>query len=165
MAKILILNGSPRKNGKTASLVKAFSEGAQDAGNEVKELYLTGMNINGCLACEGCQKGAGGCVQKDEMAAIYDAFEWADTVVFASPQFWGTVSGQLKIVIDRLYAALFGKQVMKKFAVIMTARGHMYEMTEDFFAIFTQFLGWENVGNVFGAGKEDEARALGSSIS
>ena len=52
MAKIVILNGSPRKNGKTASLVKAFVEGAESVGNEVKELYLQGMNIGGCLACE-----------------------------------------------------------------------------------------------------------------
>ena len=40
MAKIVVLNGSPRKNGKTASLVKAFVEGAESVGNEVKELYL-----------------------------------------------------------------------------------------------------------------------------
>jgi multimeric flavodoxin WrbA len=165
MAKVLVLNGSPRKNGKTASLIKAFMEGAESSGNEVRELYLTGMNINGCLACEACQKGAGGCVQKDDMLAVYDAFEWADTVVFASPQYWGTVSGQLKVVIDRLYAALFGKRVVKRFVVIMTARGNMYEMTEDFFSIFIRFLGWENVGNVFGAGKEEQAKALGASIS
>ena len=47
MAKILILNGSPRKNGKTASLVKAFVEGAEASGNEVKNLYLQDMNIGG----------------------------------------------------------------------------------------------------------------------
>lgn len=56
VAKIVILNGSPRKNGKTASLVKAFINGAESVGNEVKELYLQGMNIGGCLACEGCQR-------------------------------------------------------------------------------------------------------------
>ena len=62
MARIVILNGSPRKNGKTASLVKAFIEGAESAGNEVRELYLQGMNIGGCLACEGCQRNGGNCV-------------------------------------------------------------------------------------------------------
>ena len=59
MAKIVILNGSPRKNGKTASLVKAFIDGAESVGNEVKELYLQGMNIGGCIAdCDmcGCEK-------------------------------------------------------------------------------------------------------------
>ena len=164
MAKVLILNGSPRKNGKTASLVKAFVEGAEASGNEVKELYLQGMNVGGCLACEGCQRNNGTCVQKDDMQIVNEAFLWADVVVFASPQYWGTITGQLKIVIDRLYAVLFGHPVQKKFAVIMTARGDMYGMTKDFFSIFTRFLAWENIGNVLGAGKEEEARALGARI-
>ena len=164
MNKILILNGSPRKNGKTASLVKSFKEGAESSGNEVKELYLQGMKIGGCLACEGCQRTGNGCVQKDDMGIVYDAFTWCNVVVFASPQYWGTITGQLKIVIDRLYAALFGSPVQKKFVVIMTARGEMYDMTLDFFSIFTRFLVWENVGNVLGAGKEEEAKKFGASI-
>ena len=164
MKKILILNGSPRKNGKTASLIKAFTEGAESAGNEIKELYITGMKIGGCLACEGCQRNGGVCIQKDDMQLVVEAFLWADVVVFASPQYWGTVTGQLKIVIDRLYAVLFGSPKMKQFVVIMTARGNMYDMTEDFFSIFTRFLGWKNLGNLFGAGKEAEARMLGASI-
>jgi multimeric flavodoxin WrbA len=165
MAKIVILNGSPRKNGTTASLVKSFIKGAESSGNEVRELYLQGMNIGGCLACESCQRNGGTCVQKDDMQIVSEAFLWADVVVFASPQYWGTITGQLKIVIDRLYAVLFGSPKVKQFVVIMTARGNMYEMTEDFFSIFIRFLGWKNLGNIFGAGKEDEARMLGESIS
>lgn len=164
MAKILILNGSPRKNGTTASLVKAFRDGAEKSGNEVKELYVPGMTIKGCLACEACQKNGGTCVQKDDMLIVNEAFLWADVIVFASPQFWGTITGQLKIVIDRLYATLFGHQIKKKFVVIMTARGEMYDMTEEFFSIFTRFLGWENIGNVLGSGKEAQAQALGEKI-
>ncbi len=164
MKKILILNGSPRKNGKTASLVKSFVEGAESVGNEVKELYLQGMNIGGCLACEGCQRNGGTCVQKDDMQIVSEDFLRADVVVFASPQYWGTITGQLKIVIDRLYAVLFGAPKVKEFAVIMTARGNMYDMTEDFFSIFTRFLDWKNIGNILGAGKEAQAQDLGASI-
>ena len=164
MSNILILNGSPRKNGKTAALVKAFIGGAEASGNEVKELYLQGMKIGGCLACESCQRNGGVCVQKDDMQTVSEAFLWADVVVFASPQYWGTITGQLKIVIDRLYAVLFGHPVRKRFVVIMTSRGEMYDMTMDFFSIFSRFLGWENVGNVLGAGREDEAQALGARI-
>ena len=108
MKKILILNGSPRKNGKTASLVNAFKAGVESSGNEVKKLYLQSMNIGGCLACEGCQIMGNGCVQKKDMGIVYDAFAWCNVVVFASPQYWGTITGQLKIAIDRLYATLFG---------------------------------------------------------
>ncbi len=49
MAKILILNGSPRKNGKTASLMKALVEGAQENGNEIKEDYLTSLHEHQAL--------------------------------------------------------------------------------------------------------------------
>lgn len=104
MKNILILNGSPRKNGKTASLVKAFTEGAAKSGNEVREFYLNGMNIKGCLGCEACSRNGGKCVQRDDMDTVNEAFLWADVVVFASPMYWGTITGQLKIVIDRLYA-------------------------------------------------------------
>ncbi|MBR5111702.1 MAG: flavodoxin family protein [Clostridia bacterium] len=164
ISNILILNGSPRKNGKTASLVNAFKAGAEASCNEVTELYLQGMKIGGCLAREGCRRTGNGCVQKDEMGIVYDAFSWCDAAVFASPQYWGTITGQLKIVIDRLYAALFGHPAQKKFVVIMTARGGMYDMAMDFFSIFTRFLAWENIGNVPGAGKEEEAKALGASV-
>ena len=167
MKKIMILNGSPRKNGKTASLVKAFVEGAKSAGHEVKEMYIDGMNIASCKACEYCQnKGKGNCIQQDDMVQIYEGFGWADVIVFASPQYWGTISGQLKIVIDRLYAPLFryGSEIRKEFVVIMTSRGNMYGMTEDFFAIFSHYLGWKNPGNILGAGKELQAQMLGKSI-
>ena len=98
------------------------------------------------------------------MREVYEAFAWCDVVVFASPQYWGTITGQLKIVIDRLYAVLFGTPIRKQFVVIMTARGDMYDMTEEFFSIFTRYLGWKNLGNVFGAGKEEQAKALGTGI-
>lgn len=56
MANILILNGSPRKNGATASLIKAFIEGAKEAGNEIKEDYIHGMEVKNCIGCDSCMK-------------------------------------------------------------------------------------------------------------
>ena len=167
MKRILILNGSPRKNGKTASLVKAFAGGAKSSGNEVRELYLQGMSIGGCLACEACGRNGGQCVQKDDMAKVNEGVEWCDAIVFASPMYWGTITGQLKVTIDRLYSE-FNKLGWGGFnreaALLMTARGDSYQMALDFYGIFTKMLGWKDWGMVLGAGKEDEARALGASI-
>lgn len=167
MKKILILNGSPRKNGKTNSLVKAFTEGAESAGHEVRDLYLTGMNIHGCLACEACSRNGGTCVQRDDMDRVNEAYEWADVVVFASPMFWGTFSGQLKTTVDRLYAVQnkLGYDHKKETALIMTARGSYYDMSLDFYSIFTDILGWKNHGTILGAGKEEEARKLGANLA
>ena len=170
MKRIMILNGSPRKNGKTASLVRSFTEGALSSGNEVKEFYIDGMAIKSCKGCDACMTNGGNCVQKDDdMSLIYDCFEWCDVMVLASPMYWGTVTGQLKIVVDRLFAAqhrtgAFGG-AKKGFVMLMTARGSHYDMTLDFCSIFTQMMGWPDCGKVLGAGKEEEARALGAGIS
>ena len=167
MRKVLILNGSPRKNGKTAVLVKAFTDGAESAGNEVREFYLHSMNIRGCLACETCSRNGGVCVQKDDMQSINETFLWADVVVFASPMFWGTVSGQLKIVIDRLYAIqnrLGWDGFKKKCVLLMTARGGYYEMATEFYSIFADALHWEDLGMVLGAEKEQDARKVGEQL-
>ena len=167
MSKILILNGSPRKNGNTATLIHAFTEGAESTGNEVKDLYLTGMNIKGCLGCEACKKNGGNCVQSDDMHTVNEAFLWADVIVFASPVFWGNISGQLKVAVDRLFA-LFNKyssdDLKKKCALIMTSGIPMYEVSQAFYDIFPQYLGWENLGEILGTGKEAEAKNLGASI-
>ena len=169
MKKILILNGSPRKNGSTESLVKAFTAGAEAVGNKVRELYLQGMNVNGCLGCDACSRNGGNCVQQDDMGQVIDAIEWSEVVVFASPMFWGTVSGQLKVVVDRLYAECnkFGFDSFgfkKETAFLMTARGGYYQQALDFYSIFTDIMGWKNWGTVLGAGKETDALELGGKI-
>ena len=167
MARILILNGSPRRNGKTASLIRAFTEGAESAGNEVEELHLCSMDIKGCIACEECRDNGGNCVLKDDMHLVYDGYIRADVIVFASPEFWGSITGQLKTTIDRLFA-IFGKKdpslVKKKCVLIMTARTDKYEVSENYYSIFPRVLGWEDLGRILGAGKEDQAKALGAAI-
>lgn len=169
MKKILILNGSPRKNGKTASLVKAFTEGAESAGNEVHEIYVDSMDIASCKACEACTMNGGFCVQKDAMEQVNEEYLWADVIVFASPMYWGTITGQLKILIDRLYAVQnrlgYGNPAsLKETAFIMTARGGYYQQALDFYSIFTDIMRWKNWGTVLGAGKEAQARTIGASI-
>ena len=168
MKKILVLNGSPRKNGKTASLVNAFVEGAKSAGNEVVSLHIDSMDVHGCKACEACSRNGGICPQKDDMEQVNEAYLWADVVVFASPMYWGCFTGQLKTVVDRLYAVqnrlgYFTPESLRETALIMTARGDDYRMALDFYHIFGM-MGWPDLGQVLGAGKEDEARALGASI-
>ena len=168
MANILILNGSPRKNGSTASLIKAFTAGAEGAGNAVREAYIHGMAINQCLGCDSCMKTHSGCVQKDEgMARIYEDLDWCDVIVFASPVYFGYLTAQLKTVIDRMWAWFnlpdhFGMK--KKIVLISTARGTDYSAVLDQYGIYSKYMGWEDLGHILGEGKEDEARALGASI-
>ena len=168
MANIFILNGSPRKNGATALLIKAFMEGAKDAGNEIREAYIQGMDIKNCLGCDACMKTHTGCVQNDSgMAQIYEDLTWCDVIVFASPVYFGYLTAQLKTVIDRMWAWFnlpgnFGTK--KKTILLSTARGTDYSMTLDQYGIYSKYMGWEDLGHILGSGKETEARALGASI-
>lgn len=174
--KILVLDGSPKKNGKTASLKKAFIQGAFQNSHEVMDLYLHKMNLHGCLACDACKLGkVARCVQRDDMDIIFDEFIKADVVVFTSPMMWGTVSAQLRLGTDRLYAfcwnpAWQGVFKAKQMVLIMTAgadgqmpENQIYQPALHWYSIF-EYLGMNSIGTVLGVGKEEEARRLGASI-
>jgi multimeric flavodoxin WrbA len=126
---ILILNGAARKNGNTAKLIKAFTDGAKSAGHHVTEFYLDNMNIHGCKGCLAAKNSPNPCVQKDDMKQIYAAFFNCDVVVFASPVYFWTITGVLKTAVDRLYGALeclgYGKFIRES-VLLMTADGSDY---------------------------------------
>ncbi len=103
--KILLVMGSPRKEGNSANLAKQVVAGAKASGVEVESFYLHGMNIQPCSACESCRKETErGCVIDDDMRALYPKLRHADALVIASPIYWFTVSAQTKIFMDRWYA-------------------------------------------------------------
>ncbi len=126
------------------------------------------MDINYCLGCDKCMETHEGCVQKkDDMNKIYEDLTWADVVVFASPEYWGTFTAELKTVIDRMFGWFnlgenFGAK--KDCVLLMTARGDDYSMAIGQYNIFTQFLQWNDLGMVLGRNKEDDAKKLGESI-
>lgn len=170
--KILILNGSPRKNGATAGLIRAFTEGALSAGSEVEEIYLYDLNVNDCIGCLACHKrgltdAPNPCSQQDDMVQVYEAFRKADVIVFASPIYYWSVTGKLKTVVDRLFAmnAALGSEGYRKASVLLTTAARpYYTLATDWHQNFNRVSGWTILGNVTGAGKEEEARALGASI-
>ncbi len=182
--KICILNGSPRMNGNTKELIKKFTEGAKESGNEVVCFDLQKMDIHGCLGCcKGGKDELCPCVQKDDMMKIYPVYKEADIVVLASPMYYWGITGQLKIAFDRLFAvAELDKNYRnpkKDCILLMAAEGD----TESNFAPVKAFyeglisnLGWKNIGIVYAGGNMDigdilnkkdqleEAKNLGISI-
>ncbi|MFW9924694.1 MAG: flavodoxin family protein [Candidatus Thorarchaeota archaeon] len=105
MSKILIFNGSPRKKGNTVALINECIRGMGDAGKEVEIVNLNKMKIKGCQFCDWCIKNSElTCVTKDDMSELYPKLLQSEVIVFASPIFWFTVTAQMKLLIDRLYA-------------------------------------------------------------
>ena len=166
--KIIILNGAARKNGNTAKLVDAFTDGAVSVGNQVKTFYLDGMDIHSCKGCLCADRDSKSpCSQKDDMDQIYAEFENSDVVVFASPVYFWTITGPLKTAADRLYAELeclgyggFSKQSV----LLMTADGGDYSQAVTWYRTYERNLGWRNLGEVLGKGKTKEAYSLGASV-
>lgn len=123
--KILILNGSPRPQGKTAAMVAAYAEGAREAGHEVNIIDVCKLKIGGCLACEYCHtKGEGKCVQKDDMQEIYPLLEEAEMIVLASPVYYHSFTGQLQCAINRIYALDKPKNLKKAALILSSGSNH-----------------------------------------
>ena len=103
--KVLVILGSPRKKGNSATLADRISRGAKSAGAEVETVFLQGLKISPCKGCDTCQKpDTEGCATKDDMQKIYPKLIRADAWVIASPVYWFTMSAQTKIFMDRCYA-------------------------------------------------------------
>ena len=123
--KTLIINGSPRREGNTAALIRELKK---HLGGEVVELSAFYSDIAPCVDCRGCWETAQ-CVVHDEMQVIYD--DDFDNVVVASPVYYGTLPGSVLSLISRLQpwhvATFFLEKPMiqrpKKCAAILTAGG------------------------------------------
>ena len=162
--RILVLNGSPRPNGSTKGMVEAFREGAVTAGHQVNVVDVCKLKIAGCLACEYCHtKGHGSCVQKDGMQEVYALLKEAEMLVIASPIYYHGISGQLKCVIDRFYAAAYPIKPphLKKVAMILSSGdanmydGAMFSYQGDFLG----YLGLEDMGVFTAHGGENGSAA------
>lgn len=103
MRNVLIISSSPRLAGNSATLSHEFERGAKEAGNHVDFIDLATKKINYCHGCYGCADG-GHCVQKDDFNDILDLVMKANVIVLATPVYFYSMSGQLKVFIDRLVA-------------------------------------------------------------
>ena len=88
---VVVLLGSPRRNGNSAALAQEAVAGAEAAGAEVETYYLHGLDIHPCRACDACQEDiAKDCVVQDDMQTLYPKLRRADAIVIASPIYWFT---------------------------------------------------------------------------
>jgi multimeric flavodoxin WrbA len=103
MKNLLILEGSPRKKGNSNTLAAQAAAGATELGAQVETIYLHGLKISPCNGCNACVK-TGVCTIKDDMQELNPKVGSADALLLASPIYWYTYSGQLKVCIDRMYS-------------------------------------------------------------
>lgn len=102
--KIVVLTGSPRRNGNSFAMTEAFIRAAKAKGHTVTRFDAAVLNIGGCRACENCFRNGRPCIAEDDFNRIAPAIMEADDIVFTMPVYWYTIPAQLKAVIDKLFS-------------------------------------------------------------
>lgn len=104
--KLIAINGSPRKNWNTDTLLKEVIKGAEENGAEAKLIYLNNLNYKGCISCMACKlkdgKKPGRCNLNDDLTEVLDKIHEADALVIGSPIYWYDVTGLTRSFIERL---------------------------------------------------------------
>ena len=107
MKKIMIIDGGPRKNFNTASMLQKFAEGAQSISSDVdvKTIRLYDMDYKGCMSCMVCKikgKASNICKFKDALTPILEEISQADGMALGSPIYFGQITGQMQAFLERL---------------------------------------------------------------
>lgn len=100
LVKIIGIVGSPRKEGNTYTLVNEALQAAKDTGADIELINLATANIEPCIACDIC-KATGECAIYDDVGDILDKLVDAHGMIIGSPVYFGNVSSQLKMLMDR----------------------------------------------------------------
>jgi multimeric flavodoxin WrbA len=100
MVKIIGIVGSPKKEGNTSYLVETALKSAKSAGADTDIINLGSVNIEPCVACDIC-KAMGECGIEDDISEILEIMMESDGMIIGSPVYFGSVTSQLKILIDR----------------------------------------------------------------
>lgn len=153
--KIVILEGSPNKNGSSNMLAGEFIKGARDVGHEVSVIDVAHSDIHPCIGCIHCGY-EGPCAQQDDMGRIRGQILSADMIVFVTPLYYYGMSAQLKILIDRFCAfnsSLNSKNM--KSALIAVAWNNddwTFESLESHYKTLVRYINFRDEGMILGRG-------------
>lgn len=112
---VLVLTGSPRKNGNTDMLADAFIKGAASKGHETIKFKTAEKVVKGCRACNLCWSGGEACVFEDGFRELAPLLARADVLAIASPVYFFGMTAQVKAAIDKMYSFMVpaSKQKLK----------------------------------------------------
>ena len=146
--KIMVLTGSPRKNGNSNILADNFIKGATEKGHKVFRFDSAFKDVHPCIGCNKCGMD-GPCVFNDDFSFVREHIVDADLVVFVTPMYYFGISAQLKAVIDRFYAINGKIHVPKKAALFMTYANnskHDELPIRTHYEVLLDYLGWKDIG-------------------
>lgn len=119
--KVLMINGSPRKDGNTSVALKELEKTFLEEGVEVETVQIGMQNVRGCIACGTCVE-QGKCVFDDVVNELAPKFEAADGLIVASPVYYASANATLIACLDRLFYSTHFDKTMKVGASVAVAR-------------------------------------------
>ncbi len=153
--KIIILMGSPNRNGSTSILADEFKRGAEEAGHTCEVIDVCHANIHPCIGCVACGY-EGPCVQKDDVEIIREKLLSSDMVVFATPLYYYGMSAQLKTVVDRFCACNSSLNSKHLKSALLTVAWNADDWTFDalvsHYKTLVRYINFEDRGMVLGYG-------------
>ena len=123
--KVLLVNGSPRRNGNTSIALAKIAKQLSSLGIDSETAWIGNKPVRGCIACNKCKDGPGACVFDDDVCnGISAKMNDADALIVGSPVYWGQPNGALLSIVQRMFysngAAFAGKPAA---AVAVCRRG------------------------------------------
>jgi multimeric flavodoxin WrbA len=166
---ILVLTGSPRKNGNSDLLAEAFIKGAGSRSHQIHKFEAGLKKITPCVGCEQCWSSGKPCVVRDDFDELSSLFERADVIVFSSPLYWFGISTQLKIAWDKFHSYIRpgrrDKLTNKETACMICGRNPdpaMYKLAVETYLIIGGKFGWNNRGVIVVPGVFEKQAILGN---
>ncbi len=121
--KVLLLNGSPRKNGCTFTALTEVANTLQNEEIEAEIFHIGAETIHGCIGCGRCRSGAGKCVAFDDVVnEVAEKAKAADGLIIGSPVYYASPNGTLMSALDRLFFSNGKSLAYKPGAAVLSAR-------------------------------------------
>ena len=135
--KVLMLNGSPRKNGNTSIALKEMEKIFKQEGIETELIHVGNKGIRSCIACGACSE-KGKCVFDDIVNEIAPKFEECDGLVVGSPVYYASANATLVALLTRLfYSTSFDKTMKVGASVVCARRGGLSATFDELNKFFT----------------------------
>jgi multimeric flavodoxin WrbA len=135
--KVLIINGSPRKDGNTSVALNEMTKVFEEQGIEAEVVQIGNKDVRGCIACGSCAT-KGKCVFDDVVNELAPKFEEADGLVVASPVYYASANATLIACLDRLfYSTGFDKTMKVGASVVVSRRGGLSATYDELNKYFT----------------------------
>ena len=113
MFNVLGINGSPRIGGNTDILLNKVLDGCRDKGARTEKIMINALKFSPCQECDKLRDDVA-CVIEDDMQPVFKKFQEADVIILASPIFFGSLSAQTKMMIDRFQCLWRARYILKK---------------------------------------------------